>query len=389
MKNLKNFDFKNKRALVRCDFDVPLSDSKTEILNDFRIKQALPTIKYLIKEKAKIILISHLGRPKGKVVEKLRLSLIQDRLMGYLSLPVTKKPNCINSNIEEWTRKMNPGEILLLENLRFHKEEEEGDLKFAQKLAKFGDVYVNNAFATSHRSHASITGIPKFLPSVAGLLLEKEIKILSRVLENPWQPLVAIVGGIKIDTKIKLIEQLLKKADHLLLGSKPAEIILIIKEILVGRPFSGEKEVFDRIKKIDLTSPKLHLPTDGQMALSNLEEGYSRIGAIGTLKKEENVFDIGPETIKIYKEIIRSAKMIVWNGSLGMFEKKPFDKGTKEIAEAIARNYSAFKIVGGGDTVGAISELGFSERFDHISTGGGAMLEFLSGDKLPGIEALK
>ncbi|MDP2967389.1 MAG: phosphoglycerate kinase [bacterium] len=386
MRTIKEFNLKGKRVLVRSDFNVPLSD-KGEILDDFRIKESIRTIEYLIKKEAKVILMSHLDRPKNKD-PRYSLRYLAKRLEKLLNEKVKFLDDCLGEKVEREIEKMKPGEILLLENLRFHKEEEKGDLNFAKKLAKLGDVYINDAFGASHRSHASIVGVPKYLPSGAGLLLEKEINVLSQVLERPWRPLVAIIGGIKIDTKIKLIEQFLKKADHLLLGSKPAESLLIVKGILIGRPFFEEKEVLEKIEKINLANPKLHLPVDGQMALSTLQEQYFRIGAIGTLRKEEEVFDIGPETRKVFVGIIKSAKMIIWNGPLGMFEKEPFDKGTKEIAEAIVRNHTAFKIAGGGDTVSLISKLDLLDKFDHISTGGGAMLEFLAGEKLPGLEAL-
>lgn len=386
MKTLKEFNLRGKRVLLRCDFNVSLSD-KGKILDDFRIKESIGTIEYLIQKEAKVILMSHLGRPVQN--QKYSLKLIAPRLEELLGKPVKFLADCLGEKVEKEIEKMKPGEILLLENLRFHKEEEKGDLDFAKKLARLGDFYINDAFSVSHRSHASITGVPKYLPSAAGFLLEKEIKILSRVLRRPWRPLVVIIGGTKIDSKIKLIERFLKKADHLLLGSKPAESILSVKGILLGRPFLEKKEILEKIEKINLTHPKLHLPIDGQMALSTLEEQYSRTGALGTLRREEVVFDIGPETIKIFIKMIKSAKMIIWSGPLGMFEKEPFDKGTKEIATAVARNHVAFKIAGGGDTISAISKWGLTDKFDHICTGGGAMLAFLAGERLPGLEALK
>jgi len=388
MKTLKDFNFKNKQVLIRCDFNVPL-DKEGNILDDFRIKQTIPTLKYLIEKGAKNNFNQPFGDPGGKVVESLRLTPVQNRLMKYLGLPVTKTRDCLGKEVENFISQLQPGQILLLENLRFHQEEKEGNLNFARELAKLGDIFINEAFSACHRAHASIVGIPKYLPSGIGFLLEKEIEVLSQVLKKPQPPLVAIIGGIKIEIKLKLIEQLLKMVDHLLLGSKLAETILISKGILIGRPFPEKKEVLEKIKKIDLTSPKLHLPIDGQIGLAKLEEKYQRVGNIGSLKKEEEVFDIGPETIKIFRQIIKSGKTIIWSGPLGMFERKPFDQGTKEIADAIVRNYSAFKIAGGGETVEFINKLDLVERFDHLSTGGGAMLEFLAGEKLPGIEVLK
>ncbi len=390
MKTLKDFNFKNKKILLRCDFNVPLSKEGL-VLDDFRIKQTIPTIEYLLKEGAKVILMSHLGDPNGKIVESLRLTPIQEKLMEYLDLSVVKANDCIGKDVEGWVNQMKEDEILLLENLRFHKEEEDlsaGGENFAKELAKLGDIYINDAFGVCHRSHASVVGLPKYLPAGAGLLLEKEIKTLSNVLEKPWRPLVTIIGGIKISTKIKIIEQFFSLADHLLIGGEIANTILSGKGILIGRPLP-EKEILEKIEKIDLTSLKIHLPVDGIISLKDRGEDFIRQGAIGTAKKEEAVFDIGPETIKIFKKIINEAKMIVWNGPLGFFEDKKFEKGTQEIAEEITRNHAAFKIVGGGETISAVAKFGLLDKFDHVSTGGGAMLEFLAGEKLPGIEALK
>jgi len=406
MKTLRDFNFEGKRVLVRCDFNVPLSQ-EGEILDDFRIRQTIPTIEYLIKNGAKVILMSHLGDPQENQKSKFSLKPVALRLEKLLKkrvYPVKSSlrevfvkgeqfnrvkflPDCVGPEVDKEMGKMKEKEVVLLENLRFHKEEKENDEKFAQRIAALGEIFINDAFSVSHRNQASIVGLPKYLPSGAGILLEKEIKVLSQVLEKPLHPLVAIIGGVKIETKIKVIEKFLQIADHLLLGSKIAETILMAKEILVGRKFP-EEEILERIKKIDLTNPKLHLPTDGMMALASLDEKYSRIGAIGTLRKEEEIFDIGSETIRIFFEIIKTAKMIIWNGPLGYFEKSPFDTGTKKIAEAICRNYSAFKIAGGGETDSFLHQSGLRERFDHVSTGGGAMLEFLAGEKLPGIESL-
>lgn len=391
MKTVKNLNVKGKRVLVRCDFNIPLSE-QGNILDDFRIKQSIPTIEYLIKKEAKIILISHLDRPTGKE-KKYTLRPVSLRLEKLLKRKIKFLDDCIGKKVEKEIEKMKPEKIVLLENLRFHKEEEKNNESFAKELAKLGDFYINNAFGASHRAHASIVRLPKYLPSAAGLLLEKEIKVLSKVFKKPWRPLVIIIGGVKITTKIKVIEQFLKRADHLLLGGEIANVILQIKGIIVGKPWPEKKEVIKKIEKINLTNPKLHLPVDGIISLEDIEkgikEGYFRKGAQGTIRREEKVFDIGPETIKVFSEIIKQAKMILWSGPLGMFEEKKFESGTREIAKNIIRNYSAFKIAGGGDTISALNKSGLIDKFDHVSTGGGAMLTFLSGEKLPGIEALK
>lgn len=358
MKTLKDFNFKNKRVLVRCDFNIPLNE-KGKIEDDFRIKQTIPTIEYLIKNEAKVILMSHLGNDKN-------LAIIKKRLKKYLGSK----------------------EFTLLENLRLNKGEKENDDKFARELAKLGDIYINDAFGVCHRAHASVVGVPKYLPSGAGLLLEKEIKILSKSLEKPWRPLVAVIGGAKIASKIKVIKHFLEKADHLLIGGKVANAILIVKGICVGKPWPGE-EAAEEIKKFNLTSTKLHLPIDAVASPDETGQFYVRETAPAKVRKDEKLLDIGPETIKMFSKIIKDAKMIIWSGPLGRFEEPLFEKGTKEIAEKIAKNHQAFKVAGGGDTIFALAKFGLRDKFDHVSTGGGAMLEFLSGEELPGLKALK
>ncbi len=345
MKTLKDFNIQGKRVLVRCDFNVPLS-KKGEILDDFRIKQTLPTIEYLIEKGAKVILMSHLGRPEGKVMEEFRLTPVQDKLMEYLDLSIIKAPDCIGLEIEKWTLKMQPGEILLLENLRFHKEEEENDENFAKELSKLGDIYINDAFGCSHRAHASIVGVTKFLPAGAGFLLEKEIKVLSDLTKSPEKPLVVIIGGKKVEDKSKVIDMLAEKGDWILVGD------LIKKEV---------KE-----KNIQLKYPEKIIEPVGE-----------KIGR-----------DINEQTIKIFKEKILEAKTVFWSGPLGEIEEGDFSKGSEAVARAIIES-GAFSVVGGGETVEFINKLGLTEKFNHVSTGGGAMLEFLSGQTLPGLEALK
>jgi len=388
MKTLKDFNFKNKRVLVRCDFNAQLNE-KGRIAEDFRIKQTIPTIEYLIKKGAKTILMSHLGKPEGKIVNELRLNPIAKRLSELLNRPVKKLDDCVGKEVKKEVERIQTGEIILLENIQFNAGENKNDSNFAKILASYADIFIMEAFGQSHRNYASIAGIPKYLPAAAGFLLEKEIKILSKVMQNPWRPLVVIIGGVKINTKIGVISQFLKKADHLLLGGEVANAILIGKGFSLGRSLLDDEEIARKVKKIDITNLKIHLPVDGIISLRERQKDYSREGAIGTIKKEEKIFDIGPETIKIFSEIIKEAKMILWSGPLGLSEEKKFEKGTKETAESIVKNKSAFKIIGGGDTIAAVDKFGLLQEFDHVSTGGGAMLEFLSGEKLPGIEALK
>ena len=339
-----------KRVLVRCDFNVPL-DEKGNILDDFRIKSVLPTLNYLIEKQARTILMSHLGRPaqtpKPKIQNpNLKMDQVQNRLMEYLDLSIAKASDCVGPEIEKWTYEMQSGEILLLENLRFHPQEKENDESFAKELSKLGDLYVNDAFGASHRAHASIVGVPKFLPACAGFLLEKEIDCLSRLSHNPQKPLVAVIGGKKVDDKARVIDKISEMADFVLVGG------LIQKEI-------DEKDI--RFKYPE----KIIGPVD--------EAGGGR--------------DIGPETLKLFGEKVLSAKTIFWNGPLGEIEEKEFSKGTEKLAQIIIES-GAYSVVGGGETVEFINQLGLAEKFSHVSTGGGALLKFLAGEVLPGLAAL-
>ncbi len=379
MKKLQDFNFKGKNVLVRCDFNVPLS-SQGQVLDDFRIKATLPTIEYLIERKAKVILMSHLETRD----EAISLKQIVPKLEELLGKKIKFLVNYLEKDAKREIEEVKLGEVILLENLRFHREEKENNKPFAKKISKLGDFFVNEAFSVCHRNHASLVSIPEYLPKAAGILLEREIKVLSQLLKKFNRPFVAIIGGIKVSSKIKTILNILKIADHLLLGSKMGEVILAEKEILIGRRLPKEKLV----QELNLTDPKVHLPLDGVMALRDVKEGSLRKAGLGTLRTKEEVFDIGPETIKIFKEMIKTAKTILWNGPLGMFEDKRFELGTKEIADSIVRNYSAFKVAGGGETILAIRKFKLEEKFDFLSSGGGAMLQFLAGEKLPGIEAL-
>ena len=347
MKNLKGFDCQGKKILLRCDFNVPLSE-QGNILDDFRIKQSLATIEYLQKNKAMVILLSHLGRPQEDKsnLEKYSLRPIAFRIEELLKVKVKFLSYCIGSEAKQEIGKMKPGEIVLLENLRFHKEEEENDSDFAKELAFLGDIYINDAFAVCHRKHASIVGIPEYLVSGQGLLLEKEIKILTDLIKNPKRPLISIIGGKKAETKARFINKVSEIADFVL-----------INEIL-------NKEIEE--KGIILNNPqKIIRPID------NID-----------------TFDIGPKTIGLFKEKIKKAKTVFWSGPLGKIEDKKYRNGSEQIVKAIIEN-NVFSIVGGGETVEFIHESGESLKFNHLSTGGGAMLAFLSGEELPGLEALK
>ena len=348
MKTLKDVNVENKRVLVRCDFNVPL-DKKGNILDDFRIRQTLPTIKYLIEEKAKIILMSHLGDPDGKVVPELRLDKVAERLSEYLNFAVAKTNDCIGPEIESEANSLEFGGVLLLENLRFHKEETEPDSEFAKKLSYLGDIYVNDAFGVCHRNNASITLVPQFLDHCAGLLLEKEIISLEKLLKNPEKPMVIIIGGKKVETKSKFINNISKSADFVIVSG------LIAKEIAEG--VNGHPIKFEEPEKI-----------------------IAPFGDLGAL-------DIDEDSIKMFCEKIMQAKTVLWNGPFGKFEERKYEKGTLAIAKAIIDS-GAFSVVGGGETIEFLNKQGIIQKFSHVSTGGGAMLNYLSGEKLPGLEYL-
>ena len=382
VKTLKKIDIKNKRVLVRVDFDVPM-DEKSKIVDNSRIQGCLPTLEYLIKQKAKIILISHTGRPDGKKLKKLSLGPVAEELEKLLNKKILFSREIFGTKVKEKIKKLKFGDILLLENIRFWKEEEENNQEFAKKLAELGEVYINESFAVSHRKHASIVGIPQFLPSVAGFLLEKEIEELNKILKKPEKPLIAIIGGAKIETKIKVINKFLKIADKVLLGGALANTIFASQGIAMGGS-KVDKESFDEVKKINLKNPKLFLPID-----LGIWDGTNAVYRdIGSLQWFEKALDIGPKTIHLFNDIILKSKTVIWNGPLGLTEQKPFDMASKELIEAIDKS-GVYAIVGGGDTNAFINEVGKKGIFDWMSTGGGAMLDYLSEGSLPGIEVLR
>ena len=388
MRTLRDFNFKNKRVLVRVDFNVPLgNDGRVDGKEDWRLEAALPTIHYLLGQKAKIILLAHLGRPGGKIVESLRLDPIAQRLEELLNQPVVKLDDCLGQEVEERLKNIQAGEIFLLENLRFQAGEKNNQSDFAQQLAKLGEIYVNDAFGTIHRAHASIVGLPQYLPHRAGLLLEKEIKALSKVLLQPVHPLVVIIGGVKISTKIKVIKNFLKQADNLILGGALANTVIRAKGFAIGKSVV-EEEIVDEVKKLELTNTKLHIPVDVVASIDAQGQAPSRIVPVGKTKEKEMILDIGPDTIQLFNRIISQAKMIVWNGPMGVFEVAKFASGSRAVARVVAQS-SAFSVVGGGDTITLLEQLNLISQIGHISTGGGAMLRFLAEEKLPGLEALE
>ncbi len=379
MKIVKDFDVENKRVIVRCDFNVPLGEEG--ILDDFRVRKTLPTIQYLRERKAKVVLISHLGRPKGREM-KFSLKPVAERLEELLGRRVEFLNDCLGEEVKQRITEMEPGEIFLLENLRFHPEEKQADSSFTKELAGLGDIFIQDAFGVSHRQHSSVIGLPAELPSGIGFLVEEEIKTLSQVINNPERPLTAIIGGAKINTKVRLIERFLREVDSLLLGGKTANIILSAKGVSVGKS-APEPEVIQLVAGFDLASPKLYLPVD----VVAVDNDNVRQAVCGDIREEEMVLDIGLDTIDIFSKIIAEAKTIIWNGPMGKFEDERFTAGTMKIIEAIAAS-PAFSVVGGGETAELVNRLGLADKFGYVSTGGGAMLKLLSGEKLPGIEAI-
>lgn len=384
---------KGKKALVRVDFNVPLSDDA--VIDDSRIKAALPTIELLNKSGCAIVILSHLGRPKGKVVEKMRLDLVAKRLEELINIPVQKIDTCIGETAQTAKEKLNPGEILLLENTRFHLEETENLTHFSRQLAQGMDMFVQDAFGCVHRSHASTEGVTHFLPSMMGLLVEKEFEALKTVFTERKKPITLVISGAKIDTKIGVIRNFLPIADNILIGGGIANTFFHAKGYNV-------QDSLVELDKVELArnilqeageeSCRIVLPRDLVVAKELSEDAQTRIihrknGEI--LEKGDKILDIGPESITMMENIIATSQTIVWNGPMGVFEFAPFAAGTKAIGEAIANNKN-ISLVGGGDSVDAIHRFGFDEsNFSHISTGGGAMLEFLEGKMLPGISALR
>ena len=389
-KTIKDVNIRNKKVLIRVDFNVPL-DSELKITDDARIKAAIPTIKYALEQNSKIILMSHLGRPDGKPVDRMRMDPVAKQLGNLLGRQVKKLNDCVGENIKAEVDKMKDGDVILLENLRFHPEEEKNDPAFAKQLASLGEVYVNDAFGAAHRAHASIEGVTKYLPAVAGFLLEKEIEYLGAALQNPKKPFAAILGGAKVSDKIKVIENLLSKVDIIIIGGGMAYTFLKAQGRNIGNSrLEADKVSFaqDLLKKAQAKNIKIILPQDHIIAdkpdiKANIKECVTQDIPDGFMG-----VDIGPKTIKVFNDALKPVKTIVWNGPLGIFEMEPFSFGTKKVAEFIARLKDTVSIIGGGDTAAAISKFNLESKMTHISTGGGASLEFLEGKALPGVVAL-
>jgi phosphoglycerate kinase len=373
-----------KRILVRVDFNVPLKNG--QITDDTRIRAALPTIEHLLSKGASIVLMSHLGRPKG-VDPSQSLKPVAARLSELLKRPVQSADDCVGPAVEAQAKALKPGEVLLLENLRFHKEEEKNDPAFAKQLAATADLYVDDAFGSAHRAHASVEAVAHFLPASAGFLMEKEINYLGRVLSNPERPLVAILGGAKISDKLPVIKNLVNLADKLVIGGGMANTFLKAEGYEMGDSLV-ENDAIDQARELlACCSGKLVLPIDAVVADAFNADANSQTVTVGQVKPGWRILDIGPHTIIKYKDVLKDARMIVWNGPMGVFEFPRFATGTNEIAKAVAGAH-AITVIGGGDSVAAVEQAGVADKISHISTGGGASLEFLEGKVLPGIAAL-
>ena len=389
-KTLRDIDVSNKRVLVRVDFNVPLDEETGVITDDSRIRAVLPTIKYLTDRGAKAILCSHLGRPEGQVVENLRLTVVAQRLSQILKQPVELTTDCIGPEVEKAVEKLNNGDVLLLENLRFHPDEERDSAPFAQALARLADIYVNDAFGTSHRNHASIVRVAEYLPSVAGLLLEKEIEALGSILKNPAHPFVAILGGAKVSDKVAMIENIMDKVDCILIGGGMAATFLKAESYEVGLSLV-EKDMLDVAARLmedaAKTGQRLLLPVDVVVAEEVSSQAKINTVSVENISPQVRIVDMGPQTIKAFGRELQKSKTVFWNGPMGIYEIPRFAKGTQDMAELIAA-LDATTVIGGGSTAEIVTKSGLAHKMTFVSTGGGASLRFLAGRALPGVEAL-
>ncbi|MFL5629288.1 MAG: phosphoglycerate kinase [Ktedonobacteraceae bacterium] len=392
-KTIRDIDVTGKRVLVRVDFNVPLDDQQ-HITDDTRIKAALPTIKYLINQGAAVILMSHLGRPKGKPVESLRLAPVGRRLSELLGKHVAVADDCVGPKVQAQVKALQPTHVLLLENLRFHPEEEKNDPAFALQLAVLGDIYVNDAFGTAHRAHASTVGVAHHLPAVAGFLMEKEINFLGSALENPRRPFAAIVGGAKVSDKIAVLERLISMVDILLIGGGMANTFLKAEGYEIGQSLFEEEKVDEAanlIVKAHQRGIEFLLPSDVVIADRFAANANRRVVPSDQVPSDWRIMDIGPQTIAAFRQALSGAQTIVWNGTLGVAEMPAFAKGTDAVIEILAQRTreGATTIVGGGDSAAAVEQAGAADEMSHVSTGGGASLEFLEGRVLPGVAVLQ
>jgi len=389
-KTIRDIEVERKRVLVRVDFNVPLDMKTGAITNDSRIRAILPTIRYLVDHRAKVILCSHLGRPDGKVVEELRMAPIAQRLSQLTNLPVSTASDCIGADVEKAVSTLKEGDILLLENIRFHTEEEANDPSFAQALAKLADIYIDDAFGTAHRTHASTVGIAKYLPAVAGFLMEKELKALGSLLTNPEHPFGALLGGAKVSDKIGLIQNISDKVDLLLIGGGMAATFLKAQGYEVGLSLvETDKQglAHELMEAAKRKGVSLLVPADVMVANSISAEATGEIVPIADIPTNKSIVDIGPKTVELFSQQIRQCQTVFWNGPMGVYEIPQFARGTKAMVELLA-SMKATTIVGGGSTAEIVEEMNLAHKMTHVSTGGGASLNFLKGKTLPGVSVL-
>ncbi len=384
-KTVKDIDIKNKRVLMRVDFNVPMADGK--VTDDKRIKAALPTIKYVLEQGASLLLMSHLGRPKGGPDAEFSLRAASEALSALLERPVQMAPDCVGPEVEKLAQALKPGEVLMLENTRFHKGEEKNDLDLAKQMAALGDVYVNDAFGSAHRAHSSTEGIARFLPSVSGFLMEQELEYLGRAVANPEHPYIAILGGAKISDKILVVETLAAKCDKLIIGGGMANTFLSAKGLNMQDSLV-EAEALETAKTLlGKLSDKLVLPVDAIIADKFDAEANTQTVDVDKIPAGWRMLDVGPKTISLYQATLDGSKLIVWNGPVGVFEMPKFAEGTFALARMMAES-KAITVIGGGDSASAVKKAGVAKQMTHVSTGGGASLEFLEGKELPGVAAL-
>ncbi|MCM3254252.1 phosphoglycerate kinase [Priestia aryabhattai] len=388
-KTLKDIDVKGKRVFCRVDFNVPMKDGK--VTDETRIRAAVPTIQYLVEQGAKVILASHLGRPKGEVVEELRLNAVAERLQALLGKDVAKADEAFGEEVKKTIDGMSEGDVLVLENVRFYPGEEKNDPELAKAFAELADVYVNDAFGAAHRAHASTEGIAQHIPAVAGFLMEKELDVLSKALSNPERPFTAIVGGAKVKDKIGVIDHLLDKVDNLIIGGGLSYTFIKALGHEVGKSLLEEdkielaKSFMEKAKK---NGVNFYMPVDVVVADDFSNDANIQVVSIEDIPSDWEGLDAGPKTREIYADVIKNSKLVIWNGPMGVFELDAFANGTKAVAEALAEATDTYSVIGGGDSAAAVGKFNLADKMSHISTGGGASLEFMEGKELPGVVAL-
>ena len=382
-KTVRDIDLKGKRVLMRVDFNVPMADGK--VTDDKRIRAALPTIKYVLEQGASLLLMSHLGRPKGGFDPEFSLKAAADVLAGLLGIPVKMAPDCVGPEVEAMAKAIKPGEVIMLENTRFHPEEEKDDMELAKKMAALGDVFVNDAFGSAHRAHSSTEGVAHFLPAVSGFLMEKELEYLGRAIADPEHPYVAILGGAKISDKILVVSTLLSKCDKLIIGM--ANTFLAAKGLNMQDSLVEAGSIDTAKAILEKSGKAIVLPVDAVIADKFDADANSKIVEVDKIPAGWRMMDVGPKTLEVYKETLKGAKLIVWNGPVGVFEMPKFAEGTFALARMLAAS-GAITVIGGGDSASAVKKAGVAKQMTFVSTGGGASLEFLEGKELPGVAAL-